>query len=142
MNFASSDLYLVQDGGSLGSLSLPEQHQASDDVTGYDVQIPEELGEEARHLRVGVLRKHNRTKHVEMFHFLFSLLKIKLYSTEHAGSVHAKLSIASLYGREIRNVKRYNHLPDTRKHFTLLYKQFITYTNNSISGRSVMMHVA
>lgn len=71
MNFAGSDLYLVQDGGSLGSLSLPEQHQASDDVTGYDVQIPEELGEEARHLRVGVLRKRNRTKQ-----FLFKLLMI------------------------------------------------------------------
>lgn len=56
----SPSSYLVQNGRSLGSLSLSEEHQASNDVTGHNVQIPEELGKEAGHLRVRVLRRQTR----------------------------------------------------------------------------------
>lgn len=42
--------YLVQDRGSLGSLSLAEQYQASDDITRHNVQVSKELCKKAGHL--------------------------------------------------------------------------------------------
>lgn len=50
---------LIQDGWSLSSLSLSKEHQASDDVTQHDVQVPEKLGKQAGHLRISILREKN-----------------------------------------------------------------------------------
>lgn len=47
--------HLVQHGIALGPLSLPEQHQASDDVRRHDVQVPEKLRKEVGDFRVGIL---------------------------------------------------------------------------------------
>lgn len=38
--------HLVQHGIALGPLSLPKQYQASYDVRGHNVQVPEKLSEE------------------------------------------------------------------------------------------------
>lgn len=47
--------HLVQHGIALGPLSLPEQHQASDDVRRHNVQVPKKLRKEVGDFRVGVL---------------------------------------------------------------------------------------
>lgn len=47
--------HLVQHGIALGPLSLPEQHQASDDVRRHNIQVPKKLRKEVGDFRVGVL---------------------------------------------------------------------------------------
>jgi hypothetical protein len=52
---ALSSAHLVQHRVALGSLPLPEQHQASNDVRRHDVKVPEKFSKEVGNFRVGIL---------------------------------------------------------------------------------------
>lgn len=47
--------HLVQHGIAFGPLSLPKQHQASNDVRWHNVQVPEKFSKEVGDFRVGIL---------------------------------------------------------------------------------------